>query len=114
MARTVGGWRLRAREQSTHRRILSAYRAARVAAGKPGRTQRRCDSIWWAKKSIPLSHSRTACRYRSPDRCGQRPWSELLGFLRMVVVANDLSEQVATTGKEGTCRPGLDSRPVFR
>src|SRR5216684_5610257 len=114
MARSVGDWGLRTCEQSAHRRILSAYRAARVTAGKPSGAQRRCDSIRWAEKVISLSHPWTACRDRSPNRRGEHPRSEFLGLRCLVAVANDLSQQAAAPGKEGTCRLGLDSRPVFR
>src|SRR5437868_2046484 len=114
MAGSVGGWRLRPHEQSAHWRILSANRAECVAAGKPRGAQRRCDSLRWAKKVISLSHSWTACRDRSPNRRGEHPRSEFLGLRCLVAVANDLSQQAAAPGKEGTCRLGLDSRPVFR
>ncbi len=80
----------------------------------PRSAQRRCDSIRWAEKVISLSHPWTACRDRSPNRRGEHPRSEFLGLRCLVAVANDLSQQAAAPGKEGTCRLGLDSRPVFR
>src|ERR1700687_3718663 len=70
MAGGMGGWGLRVREQLACRRILSAYSTARYARGTPRGTEHRGDSLRWAKKVLPLSNPRAACRYRSSYRRG--------------------------------------------
>src|SRR5271170_8091459 len=114
MARSVGCRGLRVREPSARRRILSAYRAARIAGGDPRGTQCRRDSIRWAKKAFPSSHPWTTRCYWATDWRSQYPWCEFLRLLRMVALADDLSHQTAASREESARRFGLDARPLFR
>src|SRR5436305_4170635 len=62
-------------------------------------------------KIIFIYNDRTACFDMPPHGRGAGSWFQFFGVLRLVDVADDLSQQVARFGQEGSRGIRLDIRP---